>query len=311
MLFSIIVPVYNTEKYLKNCLESILNQTFRDYELIVVNDGSKDSSAEICDYYAQLDDRIRVIHKENGGVSSARNCGINMAKGKYIWFVDSDDTIANNALQILSAAVKDNDDLIVFNRLLEEKYHIKSFDDFLKVHYFSYHLGFEPWNKLYKREIIKLNNILFDTEEAIGEDLLFNISYYQYINNIKFISEKLYNYIVREDSAMTTRDDKRYIKQMRLFDKIRDLISNDISENSLTCLYFMHLISGLNQTSNGQLSMKDRIKTAQEYQRKYNWNRDIYQKGLRTFLINERAGLLGKIRTQLMYGYWSVGDKRD
>lgn len=98
---SIIVPVYNVENYLKKCVESILSQTFTDFELLLVDDGSTDSSGEMCDELKRLDERIKVIHKENGGLSSARNAGIDVAKGKYLTFVDSDDYIDTHMLEVL------------------------------------------------------------------------------------------------------------------------------------------------------------------------------------------------------------------
>lgn len=98
---SVIVPVYNVEKYLRKCVDSILSQTFTDFELLLIDDGSKDHSGEICDEYALQDDRVKVFHKENGGVSSARNLGIDVAKGEWITFVDADDYIAENLLQSL------------------------------------------------------------------------------------------------------------------------------------------------------------------------------------------------------------------
>ena len=106
-LFSIIVPVYKTEEYLQKCVSSILEQSFGDFELILVDDGSPDGCPALCDDLAQQDDRIKVIHKENGGVSSARNSGIVAATGEYIWFVDSDDYILPDALSILANAVEE------------------------------------------------------------------------------------------------------------------------------------------------------------------------------------------------------------
>ena len=101
MFFSVIVPVYNVEKYLKECLDSILSQTFKDFELILVNDGSKDSSPAICDEYAEKDSRVKVIHKENGGQSTARNMGIEKATGEFAVFLDSDDLLSPNTFEIL------------------------------------------------------------------------------------------------------------------------------------------------------------------------------------------------------------------
>lgn len=105
---SVIVPVYNVEKYLRRCIDSILAQTFTDFELLLIDDGSKDSSGEICDEYARNDERVRVFHKENGGVSSARNLGLDNAKGEWVSFVDADDIIYSNNLDILFEVARNN-----------------------------------------------------------------------------------------------------------------------------------------------------------------------------------------------------------
>lgn len=111
---SIIVPIYNVEKYIEKCIQSILNQTFSDFELILVNDGSTDSCGEICDKYKKLDDRIIVIHKVNGGLSSARNAGIDIARGEYIGFIDSDDYIHEKMYEILyNNAITYNSDIVI------------------------------------------------------------------------------------------------------------------------------------------------------------------------------------------------------
>ncbi|MEH7226821.1 glycosyltransferase, partial [Bacillus sp. JJ1566] len=111
---SIIVPIYNVENFLQSCIDSILEQTLKNFEVILVNDGSTDSCGELCNYYAQIDTRIKVIHKKNGGVSSARNAGLNIAKGKYIAFVDPDDTIEPMMYcELIKTAKKFNADIVV------------------------------------------------------------------------------------------------------------------------------------------------------------------------------------------------------
>jgi glycosyltransferase involved in cell wall biosynthesis len=111
---SIIVPVYDVEKYLKKCVDSILNQTFKDFELILVDDGSPDNSGAICDQYAEKDSRVRVIHKENGGLSDARNAGIEVARGKYLGFVDSDDFVNEDMYkQLYTSIIENNADLSI------------------------------------------------------------------------------------------------------------------------------------------------------------------------------------------------------
>lgn len=178
-LFSIIVPVYNTKTYLERCVKSILNQNYDGFELILVDDGSSDGSADICDEYAKSDKRVRVIHKKNGGVSSARNCGLKMATGDYVWFVDSDDYIQQDALLILHEVVmRDKKDLYVFNTHKENETFEGDLDTFFQRYYFTYVLKYAPWNKLYKRSVLNQYQLQYDEEETIGEDLLFNINYY-------------------------------------------------------------------------------------------------------------------------------------
>ena len=110
--FSIIIPVYKVEEYLEKCIKSVLNQTYKNFELILVDDGSPDKCPLICDNYAKIDSRVFVIHKQNGGVSSARNEGIKVAKGEYIWFVDSDDFVEENSLEILSEYINKTDTVL-------------------------------------------------------------------------------------------------------------------------------------------------------------------------------------------------------
>ena len=111
-LIGVIIPVYNVEKYLEQCVDSVLNQSFKDIEIILVDDGSKDSSGEICDYYKEKDSRVKVIHKENGGLSDARNMGIRQCSSEYILFLDSDDYWKENCLEEIARCIEDNVDIV-------------------------------------------------------------------------------------------------------------------------------------------------------------------------------------------------------
>lgn len=185
MMVSVIVPIYNTQKYLARCLDSIINQTESDLEIILVDDGSADDSGRICDDYEKKDKRFRVIHKENGGVSSARNSGIDMMSGDYCCFVDSDDCILENYISVLLNNLKSyrcnisacglsrcgnggaSSKVTVLNRreaqlsLFNEKDGIKGF------------IG----GKLFKTDVIKKNNIKFDENQTLAEDILFLFDY--------------------------------------------------------------------------------------------------------------------------------------
>ena len=199
---SIIVPVYNVEQYLRRCIDSILNQSFTDFELLLIDDGSKDSSGEICDEYVARDSRIRVFHKENGGVSSARNLGLDNAMGEYITFVDADDYLLCNT--ITDKIFNEKFDLIQLNRssgsylrkirknIICNK--ITSNKVFLVYTY-------EIWGKVIKREII--GKTRFDKTLSIGEDILFNIMILDKIKNfILFTDSGGYFYNINEYSVM-------------------------------------------------------------------------------------------------------------
>lgn len=206
---SVIVPVYNVEKYINECIESILAQSFEDFELILVDDGSTDSSGAICDRYAERDPRVKVIHKENGGVSSARNVGIRTAKGTYITFVDSDDMVKKTMLMEYHTAMKKNDvDIIISGLiffyedtgkredfcLLEGKFYVKDdFNEKYKELSDRYALS-AIYSKLYKNEYIKKNNVRFDERFSILEDGTFVVQYLSCCKSVYCVKDPLYIY---------------------------------------------------------------------------------------------------------------------
>lgn len=204
---SVIVPVYKVEKYLSRCIDSVLSQTFTDFELLLIDDGSPDQSGQICDEYAKLDDRIRVFHKENGGVSSARNLGLDNAKGDWIAFVDADDWISEDFLQIDDHAdadviqkayhtINEITDKVVMNPI--KSYEFNKKEDIYR--FFVRKRKNALWNKIISRKIIQ--SARFDTNIAIGEDFLFFLSIIRNVNRYAFSSTGYYNYVVREGSAM-------------------------------------------------------------------------------------------------------------
>lgn len=296
LLVSIIVPIYKVEEYLDECIESIVHQTYPNIEIILVDDGSPDRCPQLCDEWAKKDNRIKVIHKENGGVSSARNAGITLAKGEWIWFVDSDDSVEKDALADIINFTADND-LVIFDSKLNEQY-IKD-ENFFSKYYFRYAFGFEPWNKLYKKSIIVDNDLRFDTEENVGEDLLFNITYYQYADKYKFSTSKYYNYRVREDSAMQSNNEKRLEQQLRLYSKIYDVYKNKLDERILAQLFVMHLISGINQCGKQNID-DEKIVMIEDSVKKYNFDKQVFKKAISHFLDCENASLLGRIRNTLV-----------
>lgn len=225
--FSIIVPVYNTENYLKNCIDSILNQTYRNFELILVDDGSTDASGKICDEYAEKYNCIKVVHQNNLGPSAARNTGLDNAKFEWISFVDSDDWIEIDMLEILAKHIaEENADLYYFNANChgENNELVKLFaynttkeiieftSEFCRFKYFynifmRYKAGWEVWQRTFRRDVIIENNLRFvPRDEVFAEDFLFSFQYLLCANKISALCNVLYNYRKRENSLMDQVD---------------------------------------------------------------------------------------------------------
>ena len=213
---SIVIPVYNVEKYLSKCIASVLAQTYKDFELILVDDGSPDNCGAICDEYAKKDSRIKVIHKENGGVSSARNAGIKIAQGEFINFVDSDDTIPVDSLENLVNLQKDNNSDLVcctyeqhnINGTVKIKNVVDRFIDFSKIEaedckIFLSSIFFGPCVKLFNNNILKKHDILFDENISMGEDTKFVYDYLLKCGKVQCGSAVVYRYLKNDQSATT------------------------------------------------------------------------------------------------------------
>lgn len=235
MKFSIILPIHNVEKYLAACIDSILSQTFRDFELILVNDGSTDRSPAICDDYAKKDSRIRVIHKINGGVSEARNCGLKAAKGEYIFFIDSDDFLSGETvLSEISAKTHGDVDVVAFK--FKEWYESsgtygdckfsfagvgspeRATDDILcqlidRDAYYN-----SAWSKVIKREILVNNRIEFE-QGLLGEDNDWYYKVIQHINHLVLLDRVFYIYRQRAGSITKTHSLKNLTDLLYIIDK--------------------------------------------------------------------------------------------
>lgn len=228
-LISVIVPVYNVEKYLHKCINSILNQTYKNLEIILIDDGSTDNSGKICDEYALKDNRIKVIHKENGGLSSARNAGLDICSGDYIGFVDSDDYIAEDMYEYLYVNLKKNNaDVAMCNFYLEyqngriEK--VSNLNDFelsndesIIDFYLNNNILIGIWNKLFRHDIIKF--VKFPIGQCC-EDTYIIIDWVSKCKNFIFCSQCKYYYLKRENSLSNRNADKYLYDEVEAFSKI-------------------------------------------------------------------------------------------
>ena len=228
-LISVIVPVYNVEKYLEKCVKSIIGQTYKNLEIILVDDGSTDSSGKMCDEISKTDDRIKVIHKKNGGLSDARNAALKIAKGDYFGFVDSDDYIAtdmfetlcnllennNSDISIVSyyeiyndklIGVRDSKDLVNFNKL-----------DAMKELLMDSRIQSYAWNKLFKRDLF--NGLEFPTGKNF-EDIATTLLLFEKANKVTLLEEPKYYYLRRDDSIVGVRNYKTYMDYLEvIYDK--------------------------------------------------------------------------------------------
>ena len=218
-LISVIVPIYNVEKQLKRCINSIINQTYKNIQILLIDDGSKDSSGKICDDFSKYDTRIVVLHQDNVGVSAARNKGIELAKGRYICFIDSDDYIEKNYIEELYQLMRDEKiDLGIcdlnykytnkedcWSTVGEKTINLKNVSEEIFLELNEKYLIYGPYNKIFKSSIIKKQKIKFIKEMSYGEDLIFNLSYLQYVKIIKTTNQTRYNYIADIDNSLANK----------------------------------------------------------------------------------------------------------
>ena len=217
-MISIIVPVYNCDDTIEKCVSSIQKQTYSDLELILVDDGSTDDSGRLCDQFGASDARIRVIHKENGGVSSARNAGLDAAQGDYILFCDSDD-YAELAWcsKLVSAAQSSPNAFPICNyfrntssgETINYEQQCDALDaqiaskDFFKL--YQLELIGTPWNKIYRRDILSEKHVRFRADLSLGEDLIFNLEYMKFLDGFTYINEPLYHYNLGNGQSLSAK----------------------------------------------------------------------------------------------------------
>lgn len=250
---SIIVPVYNVEKYLDKCLDSIVNQTYKNLEIILIDDGSTDDSGKICEKYMQIDNRIIVIHNPNKGVSYSRNNGMDVATGKYVLFVDSDDYLDNKYVEkLILPTYKSDYDLVICSEydvyIKEKKKQPRIITHMMTNNLFKDYYKLEwviepPYLKLFKLELIKKYNIRFLEGCSYCEDQLFNMEYFKYVKNYKYINEYLYYHIHYSNNSLgKTKNEKNY--QMILYKLNKELeFLNKLDIDRKKLIYIYHIIS--------------------------------------------------------------------
>ena len=275
---SVIIPIYNASGYLQKCLDSIIHQTLTDFECLLIDDGSTDNSLEICKKYENLDQRFRVYHQENGGVSSARNLGLENACGEWIAFIDSDDWVDNNYLFNLFSNIKESELVISYAVLYfadgsseKEHYphHIITDENFyilFEDNALSWHTS--PWSKLYKKTVIDDNNLRFERNVHIGEDAIFLYTYCLHIHSISVIDATDYCYQVQTSCSLTKRINSLESESLGL-SKLTSIIKglrehktlSDKANKELDWLISSYINRVLTSLYYNNVSKTDRLKT--------------------------------------------------
>lgn len=280
-LISIILPVYNVERYIKKCIESVINQSYTNFELLVVNDGTLDNSIEVVEEFNDV--RIKIFHKENGGLSDARNFGLEKAKGDYVYFLDSDDWIESNLLEIAyNTIVLYNSKLVLFGYyldtcdlsgiLIDSKININETNVFVKnekdivFHSSTLNLLGYAWNKLYSRSFLRENNLIFDKGISLVEDVLFNSRVYEKADKIVLIEAPLYHYIVRPSTSLVRKFHENSFELILMKGKSLHsfLKSWNVNVSTVNKILSQNLNLGLRYSLNNLFAFKNDLKRSEK-----------------------------------------------
>lgn len=263
MKISIVVPVYNVDKYLDRCIKSLINQDIEDYEIILIDDGSKDNSGQMCDEYQDRNSKIRVFHKENEGLGLTRNYGINQATGEYILFVDSDDYIAQECLKVLYSYVTANScDVCFFERAFYKDGTVNFHQDVYPEKVDHKNLAImclgEPlkkdvfeigpaWKALYKRSFLKNNEIFFESErDILSEDYVFSAKLCLANPRICFFSKTIYFYCDNGASLTNSYNPQRPLRAVNLYNRMMEIcMANNLGDEAEYRAYNNYLINML------------------------------------------------------------------
>ena len=283
LLVSIIIPIFNVEKYLDRCIESVVNQTYKNLEIILVDDGSTDSCPQMCDEWSLKDSRIKVVHKENAGLGMARNTGIDNASGEYIFFFDSDDYVDVTTVErCVKSAVENDSEVVAYGRndvyddgrivprgIKTEKtlFSDSEICNIVLPAMFTYELGFgvSSWGKMYKLELFNRFNKRFVSEkQIISEDAYFAIDLYTDVNRVSIVCENLYFYCKRGNSLSQIYNPERQSKNDAFYLKAVDLAKNrGLSKrviDSIAARYQMYTFSAIKQVIAAELDKSEKKK---------------------------------------------------
>lgn len=281
-LVSIIIPVYNGEKYIDMCMESMLSQTYENIEIIMVDDGSRDMSGELCDKYSKADCRVKVIHQENKGLSGARNAGIAKASGEYVIFFDVDDTVDKNVIRDnIALAVENDADVVMFcfwyynvdeDKLIPntlDKTFIGNDEEFFHnflISTMDTEVFNAPWNKLIKKSVLDNNGLRFDSRYPIYEDIIFASELLNIVKKIVVNNKMYYKYFVRSSGSLITRFYDTFFDSVTQFHNNAMEYCKKYEDNEAQIRRFNKLYSILTIGHLKQISCNTNLKIERKYE---------------------------------------------
>jgi len=267
---SVIIPIYNTDEFLRRCVDSVLDQDFDDYEILLIDDGSTDNCAAICDEY-KLQNKIRVIHKSHGGVSSSCNVGIDYARGKYLMFCDSDDYVEKDWISVLYKAIEENPSSFVFCAFFKENnYESKPvrlsdgevYQRYTNKEYFlMYRKGFSAyrWNRIFLRDKV-LGKIRFDESISVGEDVLFNIEYLKTCDCFLYVDKLLYHWMNNGNNSLSRAYNAKYYDDIKKLYFPRVSVIADKDSQEFYNGYFYRFYACIDVVNDDRNTMTDKEK---------------------------------------------------
>lgn len=265
MKVSVIIPVYNSIAYLRRSVDSVLKQSFEDYEILLIDDGSTDGSEVICDEYAEQYDRVKAVHQQHRGVSSACNCGIDNAHGKYLMFCDSDDYAEPDWMETLYRYIECEPDAFVFSAFFKddrESQQVVRLKDAppdgwftSDEYYYMYKHGFSAyrWNRIFRRDVVLDNQIRFDESVSVGEDVIFNIEYLKRCSGFLYIDKPLYHWVNNGNESLSRAYHAKYYDDIKklYFPRFYAIADKDRKDYCTGYLYrFYDCIDNVNDDRN-------------------------------------------------------------
>lgn len=321
---SVVVPIYNVENYLEKCVQSVRNQTYHNLEIILVDDGATDNCGQICDRLATEDERIKVVHKENGGLASARNAGYQVATGEYIMYIDSDDCVKEETVKrCVDVIEKDKSDVVIFGyekmsedgKVLEtcswgnKIYSHNEMTEYLYKAICEMSFGY-AWNKLYRKSVLDKSGVLGDAQVIDREDLVYNLELLKYWNKITYIDYVGYEYLQRSTSLLHNSNLARLNGVEYFVERVHNIDVGNTQGKVFNMIVLHYLSDAIikNILWNIELSAKEKKQLIKDTINRCPYKNELYQDGDNPKHLGQLFKSVKSDRVGFFYWYVRLGD---